>query len=114
MIIRKPYAFLIKNFKKIHIALLILSLYVVYKLFDVNSYVGEFMRLGTYDRFGDPITKHITFWLRLSIFLLTSVNIFINSFSCDSIFISSIPIEAFFNLSFFELQHPIIVYLNLF
>ena len=70
MIIRKPYAFLIKNFKKIHIALLVLSLYVVYKLFDVNSYVGEFMRLGTYDMFGDPITKHITFWLRLSIFLL--------------------------------------------
>lgn len=70
MIIRKPYAFLIKNFKKIHVALLILSLFVLYKLFDVNSYVNEFMRLGTYDMFGDPITKHITFWLQLSLFLL--------------------------------------------
>ncbi len=70
MIIRKPYAFLIKNFKKIHVALLLLSLFVVYKLFDVNSYVSEFMRLGTYDMFGDPISKHITFWLRFSIFLL--------------------------------------------
>ena len=44
MIIRKPYAFLIKNFKKIHIALLILGLFVGYKLFDVTSFVNEFMK----------------------------------------------------------------------
>lgn len=70
MVIRKPYAFLIKNFKKIHIVLLVLSIYVVYKLFDVSSYVNEFMRLGTYDMFGDPITRHINVWLTLSILLL--------------------------------------------
>ena len=70
MIIRKPYAFLIKNFKKIHIFLLLLAIFVAYKLFDVNSYVNEFMRLGTYDMFGDPISKHIDIWLNLSIFLL--------------------------------------------
>ena len=77
MIIRKPYAFLIKNFKKIHVALLLLSLFVLYKLFDVNSYVNEFMRLGTYDMFGDPITKHITFWLQLSLFFLVLGTCFI-------------------------------------
>ena len=70
MIIRKPYAFLIKNFKKIHILLLILSLFVAYKLVDVSNYVNEFVRLGTYDYFGDPITKHITFWLNLSLWLM--------------------------------------------
>lgn len=70
MILRKPYAFLIKNFKKIHIILLVLSVFVAYKLFDVNSYVNEFIRLGTYDFFGDPITRHINFWLNLSLFLL--------------------------------------------
>lgn len=70
MIIRKPYAFLIKNFKKIHIFLLILSLYVFYRLTDVNSFVNEFMRLGTYDFFSDPITNHITWLLTLSVVLL--------------------------------------------
>jgi len=70
MIIRKPYAFLIKNFKKIHIFLLILSIYVAYKLIGVSSFVNEFMRLGTYDLFNDPITNHITWLTTLAIFLL--------------------------------------------
>ena len=70
MIIRKPYAFLIKNFKKIHIFLLILSLFVLYQLINVNNFVNVFMRLGTYDLFKDPITNHITWYLTLFIFLL--------------------------------------------
>ena len=70
MIIRKPYAFLIKNFKKIHVFLLILSIYVLYQLVNVNSFVNEFMRLGTYDLFKDPITNHITWLLTLSLILL--------------------------------------------
>ena len=70
MIIRKPYAFLIKNFKKIHIFLLILSLFVAYKLFDVSSFVNEFMSFGIYDPFNDPITKRISFLLTIAIVLL--------------------------------------------
>ncbi len=70
MIFRKPYAFLIKNFKKIHIFLLLLSLYVAYKLINVNHFVGEFMKFGSYDYFQDPITNHITIWLRISILVL--------------------------------------------
>lgn len=70
MIIRKPYAFLIKNFRKIHIFLLLLSIYVLYKLFDVSRFVNEFMRLGTYDLFNDPITRHINIILLLALFLL--------------------------------------------
>ena len=72
MIFRKPYAFLIKNFKKIHVFLLILSLYVFYKLIDVNHFVREFMDLGYYDFYQDPVTNHITIWLRISILLLVS------------------------------------------
>ena len=70
MIIRKPYAFLIKNFKKIHIVLLILSLFVVFKLIGVNSFVNDFIRFGVYDYYKDPITAHITFLLRISIIIL--------------------------------------------
>ena len=70
MIIRKPYAFLIKNFKKIHIFLLLLSIYVAYKLISVSNFVNEFMRLGTYDFYSDPITNYISWLLTLSIILL--------------------------------------------
>lgn len=70
MIIRKPYAFLIKNFKKIHIVMLILSLYVAYKIVDTNNFVGNFMRLGIYDLYADPITKHITTLMMVSILVM--------------------------------------------
>ena len=60
MIIRKPYAFLIKNFKKIHVLLLLLSLFVAYKTFGVSKFVNDFMQFGVYDIFKDPITKYIT------------------------------------------------------
>ena len=70
MIIRKPYAFLIKHFKKIHVFLLILGIFVTYKLIKISGFVNEFMRLGTYDLFSDPITNHITWYLTLAIFLL--------------------------------------------
>ena len=70
MIFRKPYAFLIKNFKKIHIFLLVLSLFVAYKLLDVNKFVGDFMLYGSYDIFQDPISGHITIWLRIAILLI--------------------------------------------
>lgn len=70
MIIRKPYAFLIKNFKKIHILLLLLSLFAAYKCFDVSRFVNDFMQFGTYDYYADPITNHISLWLQLSLVVM--------------------------------------------
>ena len=70
MIIRKPYAFLIKNFRKVHAFLLIVGLYVFIKLLDVSNFVNEFMSLGAYDYFNNPITKHITVFLYLAIGVL--------------------------------------------
>ena len=70
MIVRKPYAFLIKNFKKIHIFLFVLSLFVAYKLVNVNGFVAEFMRFGTYDLYQNPVQNHISLWLLLAVFLL--------------------------------------------
>ena len=60
MIIRKPYAFLIKNFKKIHIFLLVLCCYIFTKMSQVRVFVNEFMRLGSYDSYNEPISKYVT------------------------------------------------------
>lgn len=70
MIIRKPYAFLIKNFKKIHVVLLLLSFFILYKVVDISNFVKEYMTYGIYDAYLNPITKHITFWISLSLFVL--------------------------------------------
>ena len=70
MIIRKPYAFLIKNFRKIHIALLLLGSYVFYKTIRVALFVSEFMNYGVYDPYANPISKHITLLMRLSVLLM--------------------------------------------
>lgn len=60
MIVRKPYAFLIKNFKRIHIFLFILCSYVIYKSTQLYSFMKDFAILGTYDVFNEPISKYIT------------------------------------------------------
>lgn len=60
MIVRKPYAFLIKHFRKIHIALLILCGFIYYKNIQLNSFVKEFIDLGTYDIFTEPINNFVS------------------------------------------------------
>lgn len=70
MIIRKPYAFLIKHFRKIHIALLILSVFIFYINITLRDFVRQFMEFQTYDQISDPISKYINIWLVLDLFLL--------------------------------------------
>ena len=70
MIIRKPYAFMIKNFRKIHIALLLLGFFILYKTIDTAGFVNDFMSYGTYDLYADPITNHISFWMTVVILIM--------------------------------------------
>ncbi len=70
MIIRKPYAFLIKHFRKIHIILLILCGYIYYKNLQLSSFINEFMDLGTYDVANEPITKYVSFFAIIALLLL--------------------------------------------
>ena len=69
MVIRKPYAFLIKNFKKIHIALMLFSLYIYYKVIKTNQFVSDFISLGAYNSAIDSITGYITSILLIVIIL---------------------------------------------
>ena len=70
MIIRKPYAFLIKNFKKIHLGLLLLAVYVYYKTAQTYSFVREFIELNAYDSYNEPISRYITTFSILFIIIL--------------------------------------------
>ena len=75
MIIRKPYAFLIKNFKKIHIAALILWAYVFYVVSRLSKFVAEFRALGTYDAYNEPVSRFVNFFSIFAILLLITTSI---------------------------------------
>ncbi|MDD4624704.1 MAG: hypothetical protein PHX40_04985, partial [Bacilli bacterium] len=47
MILRKPYAFIIKHFKKIHILLFILMSYGIYKTNNISSFFASYVRNST-------------------------------------------------------------------
>ena len=75
MIIRKPYAFLIKYFKKVHIALLVMCCYIYYINSKVVSFINEFMKLGSYDSYNEPITKYISVFNILIILIIIAVSV---------------------------------------
>lgn len=70
MIFRKPYAFLIKNFRKIHIILLLLCIFVYYKTMQLTSFINEFTKYLSYDPYLEPITKYASLLFYLSIVLI--------------------------------------------
>ncbi len=51
MILRKPYAFLIKHFRLIHLVLSLLLGYILYKTNDTLSFFSEYLSTKTYERF---------------------------------------------------------------
>ena len=70
MIIRKPYAFLIKHFKRIHIFMLILCCYVYYKTMQTRSFITEFLELESYDAYYEPVTKYASLLAIIAIIVL--------------------------------------------
>lgn len=70
MIIRKPYAFLIRHFRKIHILLLVLCGFIYYKNMQLTSFIAEFMNLQTYDAYAEPIGKYVSLGALLSMVII--------------------------------------------
>lgn len=75
MIIRKPYAFLIKNFRKIHIFMFLLCAFIYYKTITLSSFINEFMELFSYDPYNEPISKYTGFLPMLAIILIIASTI---------------------------------------
>ncbi len=70
MIFRKPYAFLIKNFKKIHFILLLLCAFVYYKTMQLTSFISDFVKYLSYDKELEPITQYTNLLFYVSIILI--------------------------------------------
>ena len=74
MIIRKPYAFLIKHFRLLHCILLFLAGFISVKNIQLNNFLNEFSKLGTYDAFSEPITRFISIPVIISLFVIMIVS----------------------------------------
>lgn len=70
MVFRKPYAFFIKNFKKIHLVLILLCAFVYSKTLQLRSFNNEFMTYRTYDSYFEPISKYLSPLLYLALIVV--------------------------------------------
>ena len=75
MIFRKPYAFLIKNFRKIHIAILAAWLFIYFKVNDITGFVSEFIGFGTYSSSLESFSSKvgILFYLAVIFIIVSSL-----------------------------------------
>ena len=70
MIIKKPYIFLIKHFRQIHIFLLLMGLFIYIKHTSLVTFIRDFMEYTAYDPTTDPISKYIPFWYLLIVLIM--------------------------------------------
>ena len=61
MVLRKPYAFLIKHFKAIHIILVILMVILGYKMYNISAFLGPYLESGRYSAVSGVVGKYIGF-----------------------------------------------------
>ena len=79
MIIRKPYAFLIKNFRLIHFFILLVSSYILYKTFNALDFFNEYVATRQFIESDTLINDTVPFLIIIfSVFLIASfISIFI-------------------------------------
>lgn len=70
MILRKPYAFLIKHFKAINLFLLLAVAFCLYRVLSLYSFVKDYLQLGIYNITLNPISNFINGYLYLAFILI--------------------------------------------
>lgn len=70
MIVRKPYAFLIKYFKVIHIILFVLMTYMLFRVRSIYMFFRNFLRSGTFIYVSNMASKYISLPMIITCILL--------------------------------------------
>lgn len=78
MILRKPYAFLMKHFKLINLILLIAMFFCISKVLKLYSFVKDYIATGIYNITLNPISNYIntTFFLIVVLVIIVSAVLF--------------------------------------
>ena len=80
MVLRKPYAFLLKNFKKINIALLALVAFIYYNTNKLHGFLNNYVNTGIYSTKLNNINNYVnttTILAFLAVIFISSVLIFL-------------------------------------
>ena len=65
MILRRPYAFLVKYFKLIHAILLLGSVFLVYKTYKIVSFLGSYIRNNNIVQDSSAASQYVPFSIPL-------------------------------------------------
>jgi len=74
VVLRKPYAFLIKHFKKINVLLLLLVIFAAYKDIKLYGFLKDYVSTAIYNNTLDPISNYVNLWGILSLFLILIIS----------------------------------------
>lgn len=75
MIIKKPYAFLIKNFKYIHAVLFIFLSYILIKFYNLLKFFSDYVKTGYYTYYENLSSHFINFYLFIVIIFTIVIGI---------------------------------------
>lgn len=75
MILRKPYAFLIKYFQRINLLLLLLVCFVFYKNVQLYQFAKDYVNTGVYNTIIDPITNYTNGYVYLAFILILVISV---------------------------------------
>lgn len=75
MIIRKPYAFLIKYFQRINILLLALVVFVFYKVIQLHQFVKDYLNTGVYNEVIDTISNYANIYVYFAFLFIIFISL---------------------------------------
>lgn len=75
MILRKPYAFLIKHFRFIHIVLSIFMSFLLYKSYNVYNFLNNYLTEAKFNIIENLTSEYITIFMYVSIFAVIGINL---------------------------------------
>lgn len=70
MVFRKPYAFLIKNFRKIHIFILLLCIFIYLKVNSMTAFIADYVSFGTYSAALESFSSKTGFLFYIAVLLV--------------------------------------------
>jgi len=73
MIIRKPYAFLIKYFQIIHIILFVFMVYLTYKTYVLHNFFFDYAKTGTYTYFSNMAFSYVNILMIIMAIILIAL-----------------------------------------
>ncbi len=74
MVLRKPYAFLIKHFRKMNIVLLLLSLVICYLNLQLSDFVKDYLTSGYYNELLNSVTLYVNWVFYVSALIVIVIS----------------------------------------